>query len=56
MNFPDEALLGLKKRFGKMVESPLITLWKARKIEAQGYGGGTNKHAWSGGTLTLLSK
>lgn len=56
MGYHDEALLRLKKRFSKMVDSELTTLWEGWGIGKEGFGGGTYNHAWSGGGLTLLSQ
>ena len=57
MNHPDEALARMKKRFGPMVNHPdLTTLFEGWGIGAEGFGGGTYNHAWSGGGLTLLSQ
>ena len=52
MGFADDAIARTKKRFAPMVESPHTTLWEHFKNG----GGGTVNHAWSGGTLTLLSQ
>ncbi|MEO1053479.1 MAG: alpha-L-rhamnosidase C-terminal domain-containing protein [Bacteroidota bacterium] len=51
------ALERMQERFDKMVNHPeLTTLWEGWGIGAEGYGGGTVNHAWSGGGLTLLSQ
>ncbi len=50
----DAALARMKSRYKKMVESDLSTLWEGWGIGAEGYGGGTYNHGWSGGPLTLL--
>lgn len=46
----------MKKRYTKMVESDLSTLWEGWGIGKEGYGGGSYNHGWSGGSLTLLSQ
>ncbi|NHF58610.1 family 78 glycoside hydrolase catalytic domain [Flavobacteriaceae bacterium TP-CH-4] len=57
MGYADFALHRMKKRFEKMVEHPeMTTLWEGWGIGAEGFGGGTTNHAWSGGGLTLLSQ
>ncbi|MGB3465780.1 MAG: alpha-L-rhamnosidase C-terminal domain-containing protein, partial [Cyclobacteriaceae bacterium] len=57
MGFPEYALERMQERFAKMVNHPSITtLWEGWGIGAEGYGGGTTNHAWSGGGLTLLSQ
>jgi alpha-L-rhamnosidase len=56
MGYSDTALERLKKRYSKMVESNLTTLWEGWGIGIDGYGGGSYNHAWSGGGLTLLSQ
>ncbi len=57
MNYPDYALERLKKRFKKMVDAPeYSTLWEGWGIGAEGYGGGTINHAWSGGGLTCVAQ
>lgn len=55
MGHIDDALARLKSRYAAMIESPLTTLWEGWGIGAEGFGGGTYNHAWSGGPLTLLS-
>jgi len=51
------ALERAKKKFWKMVDSQdFETLWEGWGIGAEGYGGGTTNHAWSGGGLTILSQ
>ena len=53
----DYAIERLKKRFSKMVNHPdYTTLWEGWGIGAEGYGGGTVNHAWSGGGLTCLAQ
>ncbi|MDO5309380.1 MAG: glycoside hydrolase [Planctomycetia bacterium] len=57
LNEPDYALERLKKRFSKMVNArEYTTLWEGWGIGAEGYGGGTINHAWSGGGLTCLAQ
>jgi alpha-L-rhamnosidase len=56
MGYPEDALARLKKRFGKMVDSKITTLWEGWAIGDATWGGGTYNHAWSGGGLTLLSQ
>lgn len=57
MNEPGEALRRMKRRFSSMVNHPdYTTLFEGWGIGAEGYGGGTTNHAWSGGGLTLLSE
>ena len=56
MDAPDQAMARMKQRFADQIASPLTTLWEGWGIGAQGYGGGTYNHAWSGGALTVLSQ
>lgn len=57
MGYPTFALQRTRERFANMVNHPeLTTLWEGWGIGAEGYGGGSINHAWSGGTLTLLSQ
>ena len=56
MGHVDDALARLKERYAAMIESPLTTLWEGWGIGAEGFGGGTYNHAWSGGPLTLMSQ
>lgn len=57
MGNADYALVRMKKRFGPMVNNPgYTTLFEGWGIGADGYGGGTFNHAWSGGGLTVLSQ
>jgi hypothetical protein len=57
MDHADYALVRMKKRFGPMVNNPdYTTLFEGWGIGANGYGGGTFNHAWSGGGLTLMSQ
>ncbi len=51
MRFENDAIARTKKRFAPMVESPETTLWEHFHKK-----NGTVNHAWSGGTLTLLSQ
>ena len=46
----------MKSRFRPMVESPLTTLWEGWGVGAEGFGGGSYNHAWSGGPLIVLSQ
>jgi len=57
MGYEDFAIQRMKKRFGKMVNYPgYTTLFEGWGIGAEGFGGGTTNHAWSGGALTILSQ
>jgi len=57
MGYADDALARLKERFFKMISHPFYTtLWEGWGIGAEGYGGGTTNHAWSGGGLTCLAQ
>jgi hypothetical protein len=57
MGRPDLAQGRLKSRYARMVEDPEhSTLWEGWGIGAEGYGGGTTNHAWSGGPLTIMSQ
>ena len=57
MSFADDAMARMKERFTKMVEHPdYTTLWEGWGIGAEGFGGGTINHAWSGGGLTCLAQ
>ncbi|MGL6193622.1 MAG: alpha-L-rhamnosidase C-terminal domain-containing protein, partial [Thermoguttaceae bacterium] len=57
MGYENDALARLKERFTKMVENDQYsTLWEGWGIGAEGFGGGTINHAWSGGGLTMLSQ
>ena len=55
MGWTDDALARTKQRYAAMIASPLTTLWEGWGLGAEGFGGGTYNHAWSGGPLTLLS-
>lgn len=47
----------MKERYAKMVNHPdYSTLFEGWGIGAEGFGGGTTNHAWSGGGLTILSQ
>ncbi|GAA4319974.1 alpha-L-rhamnosidase C-terminal domain-containing protein [Compostibacter hankyongensis] len=46
----------MKRRYDNMVKSHLSTLWEGWGIGAEGYGGGSYNHGWSGGPLTLMSQ
>lgn len=57
MGYPTFALQRTRERFANMVNHPAYsTLWEGWGIGAEGFGGGSINHAWSGGTLTLLSQ
>lgn len=57
MGYAEYAIERMKKRFGSMVNnSSYATLFEGWGIGAEGYGGGTTNHAWSGGSLTILSQ
>ncbi len=56
INQPEFALLRMKERYTKMMAYPYTTLFEGWGIGAEGFGGGTINHAWSGGPLTLLSQ
>ncbi len=56
MGFYEDAYQRMAKRYHKMVESDLTTLWEGWGIGTEGFGGGSYNHAWSGGPLILLSK
>ncbi len=57
MQQPEHALQRMKERYRNMIDHPdYTTLWEGWGIGAEGYGGGTYNHGWSGGPLTLLSK
>ena len=55
MGYAEDALGRMKKRYARMVESDLTTLWEGWAVGSATWGGGTYNHAWSGGPLTLLS-
>ncbi len=57
MGYGEQGLIRMKKRFKEMVEHPdYSTLFEGWGIGADGFGGGTSNHAWSGGGLTILSQ
>lgn len=56
MGFPDEGIARMKERYKKMIEHEYTTLWEGWGIGAEGFGGGTINHAWSGGGLTVLAQ
>ncbi len=56
MNQPEFALQRMKERYTKMMAYPYTTLFEGWGIGAEGFGGGTINHAWSGGPLTMLSQ
>ncbi|MDY0104069.1 MAG: alpha-L-rhamnosidase C-terminal domain-containing protein [Lentimicrobium sp.] len=56
MGYHEDAVERMLKRYNKMIDSPLTTLWEGWGIGKEGYGGGTYNHAWSGGTLTIMSE
>jgi hypothetical protein len=57
MNQPAAAQARMKRRYARMVEHPeYTTLWEGWGIGAEGFGGGTINHAWSGGALTIMSQ
>lgn len=57
MDKPDQAMKRMHDRYAKMLGySDYTTLFEGWGIGAEGFGGGTVNHAWSGGPLTLLSQ
>ncbi len=46
----------MKLRYAKQIDSELTTLWEGWGLGAEGFGGGTYNHAWSGGPLTVMSQ
>ena len=57
MGEPEFALERMKKRYEKMLAyDEYTTLFEGWGIGAEGFGGGTINHAWSGGPLTILSQ
>ncbi|MDD4820213.1 MAG: alpha-L-rhamnosidase C-terminal domain-containing protein, partial [Flavobacteriales bacterium] len=51
------AIERMHKRYAKMMAyKDFTTLFEGWGIGAEGFGGGTTNHAWSGGPLTLLSQ
>jgi alpha-L-rhamnosidase len=55
MNDAESGLARMKKRYQKMTDSELTTLWEGWDIGSKTYGGGTYNHGWTGGPLSLLS-
>ena len=57
MGEPAFALERMKQRYTRMLDyAEYTTLFEGWGIGAEGFGGGTINHAWSGGPLTLLSQ
>lgn len=57
MGEPTFALERMKQRYTRMLDyAEYTTLFEGWGIGAEGFGGGTINHAWSGGPLTLLSQ
>lgn len=57
MDAPDAALQRMKDRYAGMLSyKEYTTLFEGWGVGAEGFGGGTINHAWSGGPLTLLSQ
>ena len=57
MNQPEQARERMHTRYAKMMDyKDYTTLFEGWGIGAEGFGGGTVNHAWSGGPLTLLSQ
>lgn len=56
MGYAEFALERMKTRYTKMMTYPYTTLFEGWGVGAEGFGGGTINHAWSGGPLTLLSQ
>ena len=56
MGEPEFALKRMRDRYAKMMSYPYTTLFEWWGIGAEGFGGGTINHAWSGGPLTILSQ
>ena len=55
MGVPAFGLDRCEERYGQMVNSPLYTtLFEGWGVGKDGFGGGTNNHAWSGGPLVTL--
>lgn len=50
------AIERMKRRYAKMLSYDYSTLFEGWGIGAEGFGGGTINHAWSGGPLTILSQ
>ena len=57
MNAPEVALQRMRDRYADMLSyKDYTTLFEGWGVGAEGFGGGTINHAWSGGPLTLLSQ
>ncbi|MCD7971627.1 MAG: glycoside hydrolase [Candidatus Azobacteroides sp.] len=56
MGEAEYALERTRNRYAKMMAYPYTTLFEGWGIGAEGFGGGTINHAWSGGPLTVLSQ
>ena len=56
MGYGEDAVARLKRRYRAMIDSELTTLWEGWGLGAEGFGGGTYNHAWSGGPLTVMSQ
>lgn len=57
MGAPDVAMQRMKERYAGMLSyKEYTTLFEGWGVGAEGFGGGTVNHAWSGGPLTLLSQ
>jgi hypothetical protein len=56
MGFVEDALHRMRERYAPMLRDDFTTLYEGWGIGAEGFGGGTINHAWSGGPLTLLSR
>ena len=57
MGQPEAALHRIHERYAKMMGyKDYTTLFEGWGIGAEGFGGGTINHAWSGGPLTMMSQ
>ncbi|MDL2222306.1 glycoside hydrolase [Parabacteroides sp. OttesenSCG-928-N08] len=57
MEEPTAAIERMKNRYKRMLDyADYTTLFEGWGVGAEGFGGGTINHAWSGGPLTLLSQ
>lgn len=57
MDEPDMAFERIHNRYAKMLAyTDYTTLFEGWGIGAEGFGGGTLNHAWSGGPLTMMSQ
>lgn len=57
MDQGEYAMERVRERFDEMVSDPSnTTLYEGWGIGANGFGGGTTNHAWSGGPLTVISQ